>query len=81
VVEDAAVRIAKEVLRVDQLGGVVERFVVDQDRTENRFLGFEVVRKGPLRRGDVRHGIVVKKKRARRSAPVEFSISMRISYD
>ena len=44
-VEDAAMRVAEEVARVDQLGGVVERLVVDQDRAENGLLGFEIVRK------------------------------------
>ena len=55
-VEDAAMRVAEEIVRVDQLGGVVERLVVDQDRAEHRFLGIEAVRKRPLGRGsDVRH--------------------------
>ena len=55
-VEDAAVRVAEEVARVDQLGGVVERVVVDEDRAENGFLGFEIVRKRAIGRGDVGHG-------------------------
>ena len=44
-VEDAAVRVAEEIARVDQLGGVVERLVVDQDRAEHGLLGLEIVRK------------------------------------
>jgi hypothetical protein len=54
-VEDAAVRITEEVLGVDQLGGVVERVVVDQDRAEDRLLGIEIVRKRPFRRSNFRH--------------------------
>ena len=49
-VEDAAMRIAEEVARVDQLGGVVERLVVDQDRAEYGLLGLEVVRQRPFGR-------------------------------
>ena len=48
-VEDAPVRVAEEVARVDQLRGVIERLVVDQDRAEDRLLSFEVVRKGAFR--------------------------------
>ena len=43
-IEDAAMRVAEEVLGVDQLGGVIERLVVDQDCAEYRFLGIEAVR-------------------------------------
>ena len=53
-VEDAAVRVAKEVARVDELGGVVERVVVDQDRAEDGFLGVETVRERAFG-GDVWH--------------------------
>ena len=43
-VEDAAVRVAKEIGGVDDLGGEVEGVVVQQDRAEDRAFGFEVVR-------------------------------------
>ena len=43
-VEDAPVRVAEEVARVDQLRGVIERLVVDQDCAKYRFLGIEAVR-------------------------------------
>ena len=55
-VEDAPVRIAEEVARRDQLRGVVERFVVDQDRAEDRLLGLEVVRQRAFGGGDFGHG-------------------------
>ena len=48
--EDAPVRVAEEIARVDDLGGLVERVVVDQDRAEHGLLGFEVVRKRALAR-------------------------------
>ena len=51
-VEDAPVRVAEEVARVDQLRGVVERLVVDQDRAEHGFLGLEIVRKRAFRCSD-----------------------------
>src|SRR5262245_38418530 len=43
-VEDPAMRVAVEVARVDDLGGEVERVVVEQDRAENRTLRFQVMR-------------------------------------
>ena len=45
-VEDAPVRVAEEVARIDQLDGVVERLVVNQDRAEDRLLSLEIVRQG-----------------------------------
>ena len=42
-VEDPAMRIAEEVARVDQLGGVVERLVVNEDRAEHRLFRLEIV--------------------------------------
>src|SRR5262245_2091309 len=47
-VEDTAMRVAEKILRVDHLGGEVERVVVQQDRAEHRPFGLEVVRKRPL---------------------------------
>ena len=47
-------RIAEEISGLEELRGVIERFVVDQDRAEHGFLGFEVVRKDTFRCGDVR---------------------------
>ena len=44
-IEDAAVRVAEERARVDDRRGDVERFVVDQDRAEDRALRVEIVRK------------------------------------
>src|SRR6185437_7243708 len=44
-------RVAEEVARVDQLGGVIEGVVVDQDRAEDGFLGFEIVRQGAFGSG------------------------------
>ena len=43
-VEDAAVGVAEEIVGVDDLGGEVERVVVQQDRAEDGALRFEVVR-------------------------------------
>ena len=43
-VEDAPVRVAEEIVGVDDLGGEVERVVVQQDRAEHRPLGLEIVR-------------------------------------
>ena len=53
-VEDAPVRVAKEVAPVDVLGGLVEGVVVDQDGAEDGFLGVETVRERTFG-GDVRH--------------------------
>ena len=44
-VEDAAVRVAEEILRVDHLGGEVEGVVVQQNRAEDGSFGFEIMRK------------------------------------
>ena len=54
-VEDAAVRVAEEIARVDDLGGEVERVVVQQDRAEHGALGFEIVRQRAFGDGDVGH--------------------------
>ena len=42
-VENAAMRVPKEILRVDHLGGEVEGVVVQQDRAEHGPFGFEIV--------------------------------------
>ena len=42
-VEDAAVRVAEEIARVEDLGREVERIVVEQDGAEDRPFGFEIV--------------------------------------
>ncbi len=56
-VEDPPVRITEEVLRVDDLGGQIERVVVDEDGAEDGPLGVEAVREGPLGRGSgIGHG-------------------------
>ena len=47
-VEDAAMRVAEKILRVDHFRGEVERVVVEQNRAEHRAFGLEIVRKGPL---------------------------------
>ncbi len=54
-VEDAPVRIAEEVARVDQLRRVIERFVVDQNCAEHGFFGVEIVRKSTLGSGGLWH--------------------------
>src|SRR4029079_19152318 len=55
--EDAPVRVPEEIVRADELDGEVERFVVDQNRAEDRALGFEVVWKRTLcRRNGLWHG-------------------------
>ena len=54
-VEDAAVRVAEEIARVDDLGGEVERVVVQQDRAEHGALGLEVVRKRAFGDGGFGH--------------------------
>ena len=47
-VEDAAVRVAVEVVAVEDLGGEVEGVVVHQDRAEHGPLRLEVVRERPV---------------------------------
>src|SRR4029453_10684185 len=54
-VEDAPMRVAKEILRVDDFRGEVERVVVQQNRAEDRASGLGVVRKGPLGDGGLGH--------------------------
>ena len=54
-VEDAAMSVAEEVARVDQLRGVVECVVVNQDGPENRFLSVEIVGKRTLGGDSFRH--------------------------
>ena len=51
-VEDAAVRVAEEIAGVDDLGGEVERVVVEQDRAEHGALRLEIVRQRAF--GDAR---------------------------
>ena len=43
-VEDAAVGVAEEIVRVDDFCGEVERVIVEQDGAEDRPFGFEIVR-------------------------------------
>ena len=38
----------KKSSRVDDLGGLVEGLVVDEDRAEHALLGFEIVREGAI---------------------------------
>jgi hypothetical protein len=47
-VENAPVRIAEEIARVDDLDGGIERVVVEQDRAEDGSLGLEIVRERAL---------------------------------
>src|SRR5262249_569675 len=56
-VEDAPVRVAEEIRRVDHLGGEVERVVVQENRAEHGALGLEIVRKGTFGNGDVWHAL------------------------
>jgi hypothetical protein len=56
-------RVAEEVVRIDQLRRVVERLVVDQDGAEYRFFGIEVVWKRPFGGSNVRHGWEAQKKK------------------
>ena len=46
--EDPAVRVAVEIARVQDLGGLVERVVVDEDGAEHGSLRLEVVRQRPI---------------------------------
>ena len=46
--ENAPMRVAEKILAVDDLGGLVERLVVNQDRAEHALLGFEVMWKGSI---------------------------------
>ncbi len=55
-VEDAPVRVAEEIVRVDHLRRQVERIVVQQDRTEHRALRFEIVRQRAIGDGGFGHG-------------------------
>ena len=55
-VEDAAVRVAEEILRVDHLGGEVEGVVVQENRAEDGPFGFEIVRKRAFGDGEFGHG-------------------------
>jgi hypothetical protein len=55
--EDAPVRIAEEVARVDQLRCVVERLVRNQNCAEDGFFGVEAVGKRAFGSGDVSHEI------------------------
>ena len=48
-VEDPAMRVAVEVARIDDLHGLIERVVVDEDGAKHRTLGFEIVRKRAVR--------------------------------
>ena len=54
-VEDAAVRVAEEIRRVDHFGGEVERVVVQENRAENGPFGFQIVRKGTFGDGELGH--------------------------
>ena len=55
-VEDQAMRLAEEVLAVDQLGGLVDRVVAQHDGAEHRALGIEIVWQRARRFEDVGHG-------------------------
>jgi hypothetical protein len=50
-VEQPPVRIPEEVLGVDDLGGLVEDRVVDEDGAENALLGFEIMGQGAVGHG------------------------------
>src|SRR5207249_11635812 len=54
-VENAPVCVAVEVVGVDDFRREIEGVVVEQNRTEHRPLGFEVVRQRALGDSDVRH--------------------------
>jgi len=54
-VEDAPVRVAEEVVRVDDFRGEIEGVVVQEDRAEDRTLGLEVVRQRAFGDSGVRH--------------------------
>ena len=67
-------RVAKEIAVVDDLRGVIERFVVDQDRAEHGFLRLEIVRKRAVRCSEVSQGSAAgKEKGAPDSAPSQCS--------
>ena len=51
-VEDAPMRVAIEVVAVDDLRGEVERVVVNQDGAEDGTFGFEIVRECTFSGGD-----------------------------
>src|SRR5579862_4288650 len=48
VIEDAAMRVEKEILRLELLNGRVEHVVLDQNGAEDAALGFEVLRQRPF---------------------------------
>src|SRR5262249_30058573 len=54
-IEDAAMRVAEEIARVDQLRRVVERFVADEDRAEDGFFSVEAVRQRAFGSDNVGH--------------------------
>ncbi len=54
-VEDAAVRVAVEIVRIDHLGREVEGLVVQQDRPEHGPLRLQVVGKRSFGNSDVGH--------------------------
>jgi len=54
-VEDALVRLAEEIDRVDHFRREVERVVVQQNGAENRSFGFEIVRERTFGDCDVCH--------------------------
>ena len=55
-VEDAAVRIAEKILRIEHLRGEVERVVVQKNGAQHGPLRFEVMRKRAFGGGGVGHG-------------------------
>ena len=56
-VEDAPVRVAEEIARVDHFGGEIEGVVVQQDRAEHGSLGLEIVRQRAFGDGEFGHAI------------------------
>ena len=55
-VEDAAMRVAVKIVRVDRLNGGIEGVVVQQDGPEHRAFGFKVVRQRAFGNSGVGHG-------------------------
>ena len=50
--ENAPVRVAEEIRRVDDFGRLIERLVVDQDRAEHALLGLQVMRQRAVHRNE-----------------------------
>ena len=54
--EDPAMRVAVEIVRLEELGRLVERLVVDENGAQNRALGLEVVWQRALGSNGIGHG-------------------------